>query len=147
VDTLSYKTLSANSKTADKNWLVADAEGKTLGRFCSEIAKILRGKNKTNFTPHVDCGDYVIVVNADKIVLTGNKLEQKEYENFSGYPGGRKVTLAKDLLNRKPQDLIERGVRGMLPKNRLGRKIFTNLYVYSGPDHPHEAQQPQKLEL
>ena len=147
MDTLSYKTISANSKTVDKQWLVADAEGKTLGRFCSEVAKVLRGKNKTNFTPHVDCGDYVIVVNADKIVLSGNKLETKEYQNFSGYPGGRKVTLAKDLLARKPQDLIERAVKGMLPKNRLGRKIFTNLYVYAGPNHPHEAQQPKSLEI
>jgi len=147
VDTLSYKTISANSKTVDKQWLIADAEGKTLGRFCSEVAKVLRGKNKTNFTPHVDCGDYVIVINADKIVLSGNKMETKEYQNYSGYPGGRKVTLAKDLIARKPQDLVERGVKGMLPKNRLGRKIFTNLYVYAGPNHPHEAQQPKALEI
>ncbi|MBR9861619.1 50S ribosomal protein L13 [bacterium] len=147
MDTLSYKTLSANGKTVDKQWLVADAEGKTLGRFCSELAKVLRGKNKANFTPHVDCGDNVIVINADKIVLTGKKMDTKEYQTFSGYPGGRKVTLAKDLIARKPQDLIERGVKGMLPKNRLGRKIFTNLYVYAGAEHPHEAQQPKTLEI
>jgi large subunit ribosomal protein L13 len=147
VDTLSYKTISVNSKTADKKWLIADAEGKTLGRFCSELASVLRGKNKPSFTPHADCGDYVIVINAEKIQLTGNKMETKEYQNFSGYPGGRRVTLAKDLLAKKPIDLIERGVRGMLPKNRLGRKIFTNLHVYAGSEHPHEAQKPSKLEI
>ena len=117
MDTLSYKTISANAKTVDKRWVVADAEGKTLGRFCTEVASMLRGKNKTNFTPHVDCGDYVIVVNAEKITMTGNKMDVKEYETFSGYPGGRRVTLAKDLLARKPKDLIEKGVKGMLPKN------------------------------
>lgn len=147
MDTLSYKTISANSKTVEKQWVVADAEGKTLGRFCSEIAKVLRGKNKTNYTPHVDCGDNVIVINAEKITMTGNKMEAKEYETFSGYPGGRRVTLAKDLLARKPKDLIERGVRGMLPKNRLGRKLFTNLNVYVGSEHPHEAQKPTKLDI
>jgi large subunit ribosomal protein L13 len=147
VDTLSYKTISANNKTVDKRWVVADAEGKTLGRFCSEVAKVLRGKNKPNYTPHVDCGDYVIIINAEKITMTGNKMDAKEYETFSGYPGGRRVTLAKDLLARKPKDLIERGVRGMLPKNRLGRKIFTNMHVYVGTDHPHSAQKPEKLEI
>ncbi len=147
MDTLSYKTISANSKTVEKQWVVADAEGKKLGRFCSEIAKVLRGKNKTNYTPHVDCGDNVIVINAEKITMTGNKMEAKEYETFSGYPGGRRVTLAKDLLAKKPKDLIERGVRGMLPKNRLGRKLFTNLNVYVGSEHPHEAQKPTKLDI
>ena len=146
MDTISYKTLSANSKTIEKKWFIADAEGKTLGRFCSEIAKVLRGKHKPDFTPHVDCGDNVIIINAEKIVLSGNKMETKEYQNFSGYPGGRKVTLAKDLLAKKPQDLIERGVRGMLPKNRLGRKIFTNMFVYAGTEHPHGAQKPQTLD-
>tara|TARA_B100001059_G_scaffold67126_1_gene63860 strand:+ start:40869 stop:41312 length:444 start_codon:yes stop_codon:yes gene_type:complete len=147
VDTLSYKTISANSKTVDKQWVVVDAEGKTLGRFCSEVAKILRGKNKTNYTPHVDCGDHVIVINAEKIIFTGNKMETKEYETFSGYPGGRRVTLAKDLLAKKPISLIERGVKGMLPKNRLGRKLFTNMHVFSGTEHPHAAQKPTKVEI
>jgi large subunit ribosomal protein L13 len=147
VDTLSYKTISANSKTVDKQWVVVDAEGKTLGRFCSEVAKILRGKNKTNYTPHVDCGDHVIVINAEKITFTGNKMETKEYETFSGYPGGRRVTLAKDLLVKKPISLIERGVKGMLPKNRLGRKLFTNMHVFSGTEHPHAAQKPTKVEI
>jgi len=147
VDTLSYKTISANAKTVDKQWVVVDAEGKTLGRFCSEVAKVLRGKNKTSFTPHVDCGDNVIVLNAEKITMTGNKLYVKEYQNFSGYPGGRRVEIAKDLLARKPKDLIERGVRGMLPKNRLGRKLFTNMHVFVGSEHPHEAQKPTKLDI
>ena len=147
MDTLSYKTISANNKTVEKQWVIVDAEGKTLGRFCSEIAKMLRGKNKTNFTPHVDCGDNVIVINAEKITLTGNKMETKEYENFSGYPGGRRVTLAKDLLIKKPINLIERGVRGMLPKNRLGRKLFTNMHVFVGSNHPHVAQKPTKVDI
>lgn len=147
MDTLSYKTISANSKTVDKKWLIADAEGKTLGRFCTEIASVLRGKNKPSFTPNADCGDYVIVINAEKIVLTGNKMDTKEYQNFSGYPGGRRITLAKDLIARKPHDLIERAVRGMLPKNKLGRKIFTNLHVYAGSEHPHAAQKPEKLDI
>jgi len=147
VDTLSYKTISANSKTVDKQWVVVDAEGKTLGRFCSEVAKILRGKNKTNYTPHVDCGDHVIVINAEKVTFTGNKMETKEYETFSGYPGCRRVTLAKDLLAKKPISLIERGVKGMLPKNRLGRKLFTNMHVFTGSEHPHAAQKPTKVEI
>ena len=147
MDTLSYKTISANSKTIDKHWVVVDAEGKTLGRFCSEVAKILRGKNKTNYTPHVDCGDHVIVINAEKITFTGNKMETKEYETFSGYPGGRRVTLAKDLLAKKPISLIERGVKGMLPKNRLGRKLFANMHVFTGAEHPHAAQKPTKVEI
>lgn len=147
MDSLSYKTISANSKTVEKRWVVADAEGKTLGRFCSEIAKVLRGKNKPSFTPHVDCGDNVIVINAEKITMTGNKMETKEYQRFSGYPGGRKVTLAKDMLAKKPQALIEKGVRGMLPKNRLGRKLFNNLHVYAGTEHPHAAQKPEKLDI
>jgi large subunit ribosomal protein L13 len=147
VDTLSYKTISANSKTVDKQWVIVDAEGKTLGRFCSEVAKILRGKNKTNYTPHVDCGDNVIVVNCEKITLSGNKMDTKEYQNYSGYPGGRRVTTAKEMLERKPKDLIERGVRGMLPKNRLGRKLFTNMNVFVGSEHPHAAQKPTKVEI
>ena len=147
MDTLSYKTISANSKTVDKQWVVVDAEGKTLGRFCSEVAKILRGKNKTNYTQHVDCGDHVIVINAEKVTFTGNKMETKEYETFSGYPGGRRVTLAKDLLAKKPISLIERGVKGMLPKNRLGRKLFTNMHVFTGSEHPHAAQKPTKVEI
>lgn len=147
MNTLSYKTLSANKDTVTKNWYVVDAEGKTLGRIGSEIAKVLRGKNKPDFTPHVDCGDHVIVVNAEKVNLTGNKWNAKEYQSYSGYPGGQKNVLAKDLMERKPTAMIEKAVKGMLPKNRLGRKIFKNLFVYEGSEHPHEAQKPQQLEF
>ena len=147
MDTLSYKTISANKSTVNKLWVLVDAEGQTLGRLASKVAILLRGKHKPNFTPHVDCGDHVIVINAEKITFTGNKMETKEYETFSGYPGGRRVTLAKDLLAKKPIDLIERGVRGMLPKNRLGRKLFTNMHVFVGSEHPHAAQKPTKVEI
>ncbi len=147
MNTVSYKTISANSATVTKEWYVVDAENKTLGRFASEVAKIIRGKHKPSFTPHVDCGDCVIVVNADKIRLTGNKMNDKEYQTYSGYPGGRKVTKAKDQLTKKPISLVEIAVKGMLPKNRLGRKIFGNLHVYAGTEHPHAAQQPKALNL
>jgi large subunit ribosomal protein L13 len=147
VDTLSYKTLSINKENADKKWLLVDAEGQTLGRLASVVASHLRGKHKPNFTPHADCGDYVIVVNADKIVLTGNKWDSKEYIRYTGYPGGQRRRTAKEQLERKPFALVEDAVRGMLPKNRLGREMFRNLHVYVGPDHKHEAQQPTPLNL
>ncbi len=147
MNTVSYKTISANSATVQKNWYVVDAEDKTLGRFASEVAKILRGKNKPDFTPHVDCGDYVIVLNAEKIRLTGDKMNSKEYQTYSGHPGGRKVTIAKDQLDRKPTSLVEIAVKGMLPKNRLGRKVIGNLFVYEGAEHPHAAQQPKEIKL
>lgn len=147
MNTLSYKTISANAQTVQKNWYVVDAEDKTLGRFSSELAKIIRGKNKPDFTPHVDCGDYIIVINAEKVKLTGDKMNSKEYQTYSGHPGGRKVTMAKDQLKRKPISLVEMAVRGMLPKNRLGRQIFGNLFVYEGSEHPHAAQQPKEIKL
>lgn len=147
MDTLSYKTISANAKTVEKKWFVADAEGKTVGRFSSEVAKVLRGKHKASFTPHVDCGDNVIVINADKITFTGTKMDTKEYQRYSGYPGGKKVTLAKDLLAKKPIAIIEKAVKGMLPKTRLGRQVYGNLHVYAGTDHPHAAQKPEKLDI
>ena len=147
MNTLSYKTISANAQTVQKNWYVVNAEDKTLGRLSSELAKIIRGKNKPDFTPHVDCGDCVIVINAEKVRLTGNKMNAKEYQTYSGYPGGRKVTIAKDQLKRKPTSLIEIAVKGMLPKNRLGRAIFGNLFVYEGGEHPHAAQQPKEINL
>lgn len=147
MNTLSYKTISANAQTVQKNWYVVDAEDKTLGRLSSELAKIIRGKNKPDFTPHVDCGDYIIVINAEKVKLTGDKMNSKEYQTYSGHPGGRKVTLAKDQLKRKPISLVEMAVRGMLPKNRLGRQIFGNLFVYEGSEHPHAAQQPKEIKL
>ena len=126
---MSYKTVSINKENADKKWLLVDAEGQTLGRLASEVAKRLRGKHKPNFTPHADCGDYVIVGNAEKVVLTGNKWDQKEYIRYTGYPGGQRTRTAKEQLKRKPFALVEDAVRGMLPKNSLGREMFRNLHV------------------
>lgn len=147
MDTLSYKTKSANKATVNKDWYVVDATNEVLGRLSSKVAKILRGKNKTDFTPHVDCGDNVIIINAEKIRLTGNKLAEKQYVSHSGYPGGQKFTSVEALLDKKPERVIEKAVRGMLPKNRLGRAIQKNLFVYEGSEHPHEAQQPKELNL
>ncbi len=147
MDALSYKTVFANKATANKEWLVVDASGKVLGRVASEVAKLVRGKNKTNFTPNVDCGDNVIVINADKVVLTGNKWEAKEYVSYSLYPGGQKKVAAKDMKAKSATILVEKAVKGMLPKNRLGRELFRNLFVYVGAEHPHAAQQPKSYEF
>jgi large subunit ribosomal protein L13 len=147
VSHLSYKTISANSETADKQWVVVDAKGQTLGRFASHVAYLLRGKHKPNFTPHVDCGDNVIVINAEQVELSGAKLETKERLWHTGYPGGQRSRTAEETLERKPQDLVEYAVKGMLPKNRLGRQMFRNLYVYIGGEHPHEAQQPKTIDI
>jgi len=147
VDTLSYKTISANKATVNKEWLLVDAEGETLGRLASKVAKILRGKHKTNFTPHVDCGDNVIVINADKITMTGNKWNEKTYLRYTGYPGGQRSTTATELLEKYPERLIEKSVKGMLPKNKLGADLFRNLKVYAGAEHDHEAQKPKTLNL
>lgn len=147
MNTLSYKTVSANNATATKEWVIVDAENKVLGRFASEVAKIIRGKHKPNFTPHVDCGDNVIVINADKIRLTGNKWEDKEYVSYSGYPGGQRFISAKDLMAKKPTAIVEKAVRRMLPKNKLGNAIGLNLHVYAGAEHPHHAQQPKEIKL
>ncbi len=147
VDTLSYKTVSANKSTVKKNWVIVDATDQVLGRLSSVVAVLLRGKHKPDFTPHVDCGDYVIVINAEKIRLTGNKADQKYYIHHTGYPGGqRKVTYSR-LKNRKPEAVIEKAVKGMLPKNRLGSEMFRNLNVYTGNEHPHEAQKPQPVDF
>ena len=147
MDTLSYKTLSANKATVNKEWVLVDAEGETLGRLASKVAKILRGKYKTNFTPHVDCGDNVIVINAEKIELSGNKLEEKTYLRYTGYPGGQRSTTASELLNKHPERLIEKSVKGMLPKNKLGADLFRNLKVYAGEAHNQEAQKPRAINL
>ncbi|MFY0593813.1 50S ribosomal protein L13 [Roseivirga sp.] len=147
MDTLSYKTLSANKATADKQWVVVDADSKVLGRLASEVAKIIRGKNKPSYTPHVDCGDNVIVINADKVRMTGKKWTDRVYFSYTGYPGGQKSTTPRQLMEKSSTLLVERAVRGMLPKNRLGRTLFTNLFVYEGTEHPHEAQQPKAVEL
>jgi len=145
VDTLSYKTKSANKATANKNWVLVDAGDQVLGRLASNVAKVIRGKHKTNFTPHVDCGDNVIVINADKIRLTGKKWDDKQYISHSGYPGGQKTISPRQLKAKSSTKLIERAVKGMLPKNRLGRKLFNNLHVYEGAEHPHDAQTPKAI--
>ena len=147
MDTKSYKTISANKKTVKKNWMLIDAENEILGRLASKVAFILRGKHKPDFTPHVDCGDNVIVINAEKVKLTGNKLTDKKYISHSGYPGGQKIRTIKDILNKKPIYVVEHAVKGMLPKNRLGSAIYKNLHVITGPDHPYEAQKPDKINL
>ena len=139
------KTFMASPATIDRKWYVVDAEGKTLGRLASEVAKVLRGKNKPIFTPHIDTGDYVIVVNAEKIKVTGKKLDQKVYYRHSGYVGGIKETTLKEMLNKHPERVIEFAVKGMLPKGSLGREMYTKLFVYAGPDHKHEAQKPEAL--
>lgn len=147
MDTLSYKTVSVNKEHANKKWYVVDAEGQILGRMAQEIAQVLRGKRKACYTPHSDCGDNVIVINAEKVILTGNKMDKKVYVHYTGFPGGQRVRTVKDFLNKKPIFVIEHAVKGMLPKTRLGSAIFRNLYVYEGPNHPHEAQQPQVLTI
>ncbi|MDI1325020.1 MAG: 50S ribosomal protein L13 [Algoriphagus sp.] len=147
MDTLSYKTKSANAATVDKQWVVVDAQAAVLGRLASEVAKILRGKTKPSFTPHVDCGDNVIVINSDKIRLTGNKMNEKVYVRHTGYPGGQRISTPKMLMAKSSTILIEKAVRGMLPKNRLGRQLYGNLYVYEGAEHPHVAQQPKSITL
>ena len=147
MDTLSYKTISANKATATKEWIVVDAEGLVLGRVASKVAKILRGKNKASFTPHVDCGDNVIVINAEKVVLTGKKMSDKVYIRHTGYPGGQREQRPTDILAKYPERLVEKAVRGMLPKNKLGRKLFTNLHVVIGAEHKYEAQKPKVVDL
>ena len=147
MDSLSYKTISANAATVTKEWVVIDATNEVLGRLASQIAKILRGKNKPGYTPHVDCADYVIVVNAEKVKLTGDKLTEKVYVRHTGYPGGQRFATAQDYLKKKPEFVIEEAVRGMLPKTRLGEAIFKNLKVYAGAEHPHAAQNPKAIKL
>ena len=147
MDTLSYKTVSANAATVTKEWVVIDATDQILGRLASRVALVLRGKNKPNYTPHVDCGDNVIIINADKVRLTGKKLTDRVYVRHTGYPGGQRFTTPKELFASKPTAVVEHAIRGMLPKNRLGDKIFGNLYVYAGSEHPHEAQKPKTITL
>ena len=147
MNTLSYKTVSANKATVNKEWILIDAKDVVLGRLASVTAKFLRGKYKTEFTPHVDCGDNVIIINADKIKLTGNKWADKEYISHSGYPGGQKSITAEKLMLKKPTAMVEKAVKGMLPKNRLGSAIFSNLYDYVGEEHKHQAQKPKTINL
>jgi len=147
MNTLSYKTVSANKETVTKEWVLINAEDEVLGRLASKVAMLLRGKLKPNFTPHVDCGDNVVIINAEKVKLTGKKLTDKEYVRHTGYPGGQRKRTPKELLVKNPRAIIESAVKGMLPKNRLGSDLFRNLYVYAGPDHPHQAQQPKEINL
>jgi len=140
-------TQSAKEQQVQRDWYVIDAQGQTLGRLATQVATILRGKNKPSYTPHVDCGDYVVVVNAEKVHVTGQKMAQKTYYRHSGYPGGLKEVTLRDQLDKFPNRVVESAVRGMLPHNRLGRRMFKKLKVYAGPNHPHEAQQPKTLEL
>ena len=147
MDSLSYKTISANSATVEKEWVLIDATDEVLGRLCSQVAKILRGKHKPSYTPHTDCGDNVIVINADKVKLTGNKLTDKVYVRHTGYPGGQRFATPADYLAKKPEFVIEKAVRGMLPKTRLGDALFKNLKVYAGAEHPHAAQTPKTVKL
>ena len=147
MDTLSYKTISANKATVNKEWVVIDASGQTLGRMASKVAKLLRGKYKPSFTPHVDCGDNVIIINADKVVLTGNKWNDRVYLRYTGYPGGQREATPAVLLEKGADRLVHKVVKGMLPKNRLGAALLKNLYVYAGTEHKHDAQQPKTIDI
>ena len=147
MDSRSYKTISLNAATVQKEWVVIDATNEVLGRLASQVAKILRGKNKPGYTPHVDCGDNVIVINADKVKLTGKKMTEKVYVRHTGYPGGQRFATPADFLKRKPTFVVEKAVKGMLPKNRLGEALLKNLKVYAGAEHPHAAQNPKTIKL
>jgi large subunit ribosomal protein L13 len=147
VEAISYKTVSASKETVTKGWVLIDAENEVLGRLASKVAFIVRGKNKTNFTPHVDTGDNVIIINAEKVKLTGNKVNDKEYVRHTGHPGGQRFATPKELLAKKPTEVITMAVSGMLPKNKLGDALRRNVYVYAGAEHPHTAQQPKEIKL
>ena len=147
MDTLSYKTISANKATVNKEWVEIDATGQTLGRLASKVAKILRGKYKPNFTPHVDCGDNVVIINAEKVVLTGNKWNDRVYLRHTGYPGGQREATPASIMEKGADRLLLKVVKGMLPKNKLGAALLKNLYVYAGTEHPHQAQQPKSLDI
>jgi len=147
MNTLSYRTISANKNTVNKEWVLIDAENEVLGRLASKSANLLRGKHKPEFTPHVDCGDNVVIINADKIRLTGKKWDAKEYIRHTGYPGGQRSTTARELMAKKPTAMVEKAIKGMLPKNKLGSSLFRNLFVYAGSEHNQQAQKPKKLNL
>ncbi len=147
MNTLSYKTVSANKETVERKWFIVDAQDQIVGRMCTHIAHMLRGKHKPSYTPHVDCGDNIIVINADKVRFTGAKWDQKTYLTFSGYPGGQKSRTAKEMREKKPHAVIENAVKGMLPKTKLGRAMVKKLFVYAGEEHPHAAQKPEELKF
>lgn len=147
MNTLSYKTVSVSAAQAERKWYVIDAENMVVGRLSATIASILRGKNKPSYTPHDDTGDYVIIINAEKIRFTGNKFAQKQYRDYSLHPGGLKITTADEMLTKFPERIIERAVKGMLPKTKLGRQMYKKLFVYTGTEHPHAAQKPEALSI
>jgi large subunit ribosomal protein L13 len=147
VDTISFKTISAKKSTVQKEWVIINANDQVLGRLASKVAFLLRGKHKPNFTPHVDCGDYVIVINAENVRMTGKKMSDREIFSHTGYPGGQKKISPAQMLKKRPESLIENAVKGMLPKNRLGSELYRNLHVYAGEKHPHEAQKPKMIDL
>lgn len=147
MNTLSYKTISANEKIVKKEWVVVDAENAVVGRLATVVARILRGKTKTYYTPHFDCGDNVIIINAEKIRFTGNKMTEKVYVRHTGYPGGQRFRTPRELLKKNPIGILEHAIKGMLPKNKLGDKLYRNLYIYAGPEHPHEGQQPKLINI
>jgi large subunit ribosomal protein L13 len=147
VNAVSYKTVSANAKTVDKKWVIVDAKDQIVGRLSSEVARVLRGKHKTSYTPHVDCGDNVIIINAEKIRFTGKKMADKEYVHYTGYPGGQRFATPTEWMRKNPVLILENSIRGMLPKNRLGRELFRNLHVFTGTEHPHTAQKPKEIKF
>ena len=147
VDTQSYKTVSLNKATVKKEWVVIDATDLALGRLAARVALVLRGKTKPGYTPHVDCGDNVIVINAEKVILKGNKMTDRVYVHYTGYPGGQRFTTPKEILAKRPTELVRMAVKGMLPKTRLGDDILHNLFIYAGPEHPHQAQNPKEIKL
>lgn len=147
MDTLSYKTVSVNKENAGKEWVLVDATNLVLGRMSAEVAKILRGKHKPSFTPHSDCGDNVVIINAEKVRLTGKKMNDKKYIRHTGYPGGQRVATPKEVLSKKPTGLVEMAIKGMLPKTKLGREQFRNVYIYAGSEHDQQAQQPKEIKL
>ncbi|MFZ1704632.1 MAG: 50S ribosomal protein L13 [Saprospiraceae bacterium] len=147
MNTLSYKTKSASKESTEKKWYIVDGDGEIVGRLATRIASVLRGKHKPDFTPHADTGDYVIVINADKVRFTGNKLDDKEYQRYSGYPGGLKRRTAKEMLEKRPNQVLELAVKGMLPKTKLGRAMIKKLFLYEGGAHPHQAQQPEPFKF
>lgn len=147
MDTLSYKTKSANAQTTERQWFIVDATDMVVGRLATKIADVLRGKNKPSFTPHADTGDFVVVINCEKVIFTGRKMDDKEYITYSGYPGGQKRKTPRQVLAKHPERVIENAVKGMLPKNKLSNAIYKKLFVYAGEEHPHGAQKPQTLEI
>ena len=147
MDALSYKTKFANKATANKEWLLVDAENEVVGRLATKVAMLLRGKHKTSFTPHADAGSNVIIINAEKVRFTGKKTEDKEYVRYTGYPGGQRFATPKELLKRKPTEILHHAIHGMIPKNKLANRILTNIFIYAGDKHPHEAQSPKKIDI